>query len=92
MRFGKRVTARSSMLAMIFTIVFAPLGCEKPKPTVGDQVGNAIDNTIEATDNAVTQSKDAVDQARRDVSQQARDLRDELKKAVDDHLSSGGNQ
>ena len=64
MGFGKRVTARSSVLAMIFTVVFAPLGCEKPKPTAGDQ----------------------------DVTQQTRDLRDELKKAVDDHLSSGANQ
>lgn len=92
MGFGKRVTARSIVLAMIFTVVFATLGCEKPRPTAGDQVGNAIDNTIEATDNAVTQSKEVVDQARKDVSQQARDLRDELKKAVDDHLSSGANQ
>ena len=72
-------------------------GCEKPKPTVGEQVGNAVDQTINATGQAAADLqentkqaagdlKTQLNQASKDISQETLDLRDAVKQAVDDHL------
>ena len=81
----------------------AVTGCEKPKPTVGEQVGNAIDQTINATGQASSDfqknTKQAADdfqaqlnQASKNISQETLDLRDAVKKAVDDHLGEDGGK
>ena len=73
-------------------------GCEKPKPTVGEQVGNAIDQTINATGQAAADLqentkqaagdlKTQLNEASKNISQETLDLRDKVKQAVDDHLS-----
>jgi predicted transcriptional regulator len=87
------------VVGLVFGL-FASAGCEKPKPTVGEQVGNAIDETINSTGQAATDLQkstkqaaqdfqDKLDQASKNVSQETNDLRDAVKQAVDDHL---GNQ
>ncbi len=62
------------------------IGCEKPKPTIGEQIGNTIDSTIQtATENSFTikkNVKDTADQAKK--SSEA--LRGEVKQAVDDQF------
>ena len=81
----------------------AVTGCEKPKPTVGEQVGNAIDQTINATGQAASDlqgnTKQAADdfknqlnQASKEIDQQTRELRDAVKQAIDDHLSGGSSE
>ncbi len=82
---------------------FAFTGCEKPKPTVGEQVGNAIDQTINATGQAASElqenTKQAADdfknqlnQASKNIGQETLDLRDAVKKAVDDHLGDNAGK
>ena len=79
--------------------LLAVTGCEKPKPTVGEQVGSAIDETIDATGQAAADLQkntkqaandfqDKLNEASKDIGQQTRDLRDAVKQAVDDHLST----
>lgn len=81
----------------------AVTGCEKPKPTVGEQVGNAIDQTINATGQAASDlqknTKQAagdfqsqLNQASKNIGQETLDLRDAVKKAVDDHLGDAGSK
>ncbi len=65
-------------LVAVYFGLFTLTGCEKPKPTVGDQVGDAIDDTIKATG-----------QAAKSINKETVDLRDAVKQAVDDHLSTG---
>ena len=65
-------------LAAVYFGLFMLTGCEKPKPTVGDQVGAAIDDTTKATG-----------QATKSINKETVDLRDAVKQAVDDHLSTG---
>ena len=83
--------------------LLALTGCEKPKPTVGEQVGNAIDETIDATGQAAAdlqkntkQSADKfqgqLNQASKEIDQQTRELRDAVKQAIDDHLSGGSSE
>ena len=78
-------------------------GCDKPKPTIGDQVGNAIDQTINSTgqtasdlqENAeqVTDDlKNQLNQASKNIGQETLDLRDAVKKAVDDHLGDNADK
>ena len=64
-------------LVAVYFGLFTLTGCEKPKPTVGDQVGDAIDDTIKATG-----------QAAKSINKETVDLRDAVKQAVDDHLST----
>jgi len=86
---GKKASGRSAVIGAILIGFLVPFGCEKPKPTIGEQVGSAIDNSIQATDKAVQQSQEAVDQARKNISQNTLDLRNAVKQAVDEHLNSG---
>ncbi len=86
------------VVGLVFSL-FSSTGCEKPKPTVGEQVGNAIDETINSTGQAATDIQkstkqaakdfqDKLDQASKNVSKETTDLRDAVKQAVDDHLSA----
>ncbi len=87
------------LLVGLFFGMFAFAGCEKAKPTVGEQVGNAIDETIKATGQAATDIQtntkeatnnfqDKLDQASKNISKETTDLRDAVKQAVDDHLTT----
>ena len=91
MRSGKSVFGFPGVVFGAVLIGFSLSGCEKPKPTIGDQVGSAIDNTIQATDRAVKQSQEATDQAQQQISQDTLNLRNAFKQAVDDHLSDDGD-
>jgi len=61
-------------LVAVYFGLFTLTGCEKPKPTVGDQVGVAIDDNI--------------GRASKSINKETVDLRDAVKQAVDDHLST----
>ena len=62
------------------------IGCENPKPTIGEQIGNTIDTTIQtATENGAAikkNVKDAADQTKKNSEA----LRGEVKDAVDDQF------
>ena len=61
-------------LVAVYFGLFTLTGCEKPKPTVGDQVGAAIDDNI--------------GRASKSINKETVDLRDAVKQAVDNHLST----
>jgi len=62
------------------------IGCEKPKPTIGEQIGNTIDATIQTANESGEAIKENVKDASDQVKNNTEALRGEVKKAVDDHL------
>ena len=86
------------VVGLVFGLITC-VGCEKSKPTVGEQVGDAIDETIKSTGQAASDLQqstkqsandfqDKFDQASKNVSKETIDLRDAVKQAVDDHLGT----
>jgi len=62
------------------------IGCEKPKPTIGEQIGNTIDTTIQtATENGAAIKKNVKDAANQ-TKKNSEALRGEVKDAVDDQF------
>jgi len=98
---GNALLGHGIMTLMAISVgILGFAGCEQAKPTIGEQVGDAIDESIQATNRAATnvqqqgqgaanQLQSQLNQARTDIHKETLGLRDAVKQAVDDHLGSG---